>query len=165
MGRNDVSPAANTDSNENLSASHPEKEKPDYLSQLVEYETAQYSYTGLNSLDFSVRNYTPNQKQEGMDWESTLFYSLEDVYADSTEDNQIAYYMVSIYEFLNAQSGNGIRCFVYKNADNGQINKIVTVEQQDEGYLVSDYYYDNGKVNFVFTRTVDVYTPTYATID
>lgn len=165
MGRNDVSPAANTDSNENLSASHPEEEKPDYLSQLVEYETAQYSYTGLNSLDLSVRNYTPNQKQEGMDWDSTLFYSLEDVYADSTEDNQIAYYMVSIYEFLNAQSGNGIRCFVYKNADNGQINKIVTVEQQDEGYLVSDYYYDNGKVNFVFTRTVDVYTPTYATID
>lgn len=140
-------------------------DEPDYIAQLVKYETAQYNYSGLNVLDLSLRDYTPGQKQEGMDWDSTLFYTLEDVYADSDEDNQISNYHMSICNFINAQSGNVIQCFVYRHPDSEQINKIVTVEDQDGHYLVSDYYYDNGKINFVFTRTVDVYTPTYATIE
>ena len=141
------------------------EDKSDSLGQIINCDSAQYNYTGLNTLDLSARNYSPNQKQEGMDWDSALFYTLEDVYTDSTQDNQIAGYQLLNYEFLNAQTGNIIRCVVYKNPENGQINKIVTIEQQNGSYVVSDYYYDNGKVNFVFTRNVDVYTPTYATID
>lgn len=133
--------------------------------QLIVSTDAKYSFNSLAVLDLSLRNYTPNQKQQGMDWDSTLFYTLEDVYADSTADNQIANYQIVNYEFTNAQTQNIIRCVVYKNPDNSQIAKIVTIEKQNGVYLVSDYYYDNGKVNFVFTRTVDVYTPTYATID
>lgn len=133
--------------------------------QLIVSTDAKYSFNSLAVLDLSLRNYTPNQKQQGMDWDSTLFYTLEDVYADSTADNQIANYQIANYEFTNAQTQNIIRCVVYKNPDNSQIAKIVTIEKQNGAYLVSDYYYDNGKVNFVFTRTVDVYTPTYATID
>lgn len=133
--------------------------------QLIVSTDAKYSFNSLAVLDLSLRNYTPNQKQQGMDWDSTLFYTLEDVYADSTADNQIANYQIVNYEFTNAQTQNIIRCVVYKNPDTSQIAKIVTIEKQNGAYLVSDYYYDNGKVNFVFTRTVDVYTPTYATID
>lgn len=133
--------------------------------QLIVSTDAKYSFNSLAVLDLSLRNCTPNQKQQGMDWDSTLFYTLEDVYADSTADNQIANYQIVNYEFTNAQTQNIIRCVVYKNPDTSQIAKIVTIEKQNGAYLVSDYYYDNGKVNFVFTRTVDVYTPTYATID
>ena len=173
MKKDDGELTENTDNSKDLSASASSDgsdvlentNEPDYLNQLVKYEAAQYNYSGLNILDLSVRNIAPGQKQEGMDWDSTLFYTLEDVYADSTEDNQIAQYRMEVYNFTNAQTGNVIQCFVYAHADSGQINKIVTVEQQKDNYLVSDYYYDDGKVNFVFTREVDVYTPTYATID
>ena len=173
MKKDDDNLRENTDDSEDLSTSDfsdgsgvlENTNEPDYLNQLVKYEAVQYSYSGLNILDLSVRNNTPGEKQEGMDWDSTLFYTLEDVYADSAEDNQIAQYRMEVYNFTNAQTGNVIQCFVYAHADSGQINKIVTVEQQKDNYLVSDYYYDDGKVNFVFTREVDVYTPTYATID
>lgn len=142
-----------------------EEEKAEYLSQLINCDTSQYNYTGLNKLDLSLRNYAPNQKQEGMDWDSALFYTLEDVYTDSTQDNQIANYLVLNYDFQDAKNGNLIRCIVYKNPQTEQIHKIVTLQRENDGYHISDYYYDNEKVNFVFSRNVDVYTPTYATID
>lgn len=138
---------------------------PKYLSQLVSYEKAEYNYSGANILDLSLRNYQPNQKQEGMNWDSALLYTLEDISDSSYEDGQIAKYKTDIHNFINLQTGNAIQCFVYTHPDNGQINKIVTVEKQEGGYFVSDYYYDNGKVDFVFTRTAGVYTPTNATID
>lgn len=130
-----------------------------------DFESAKYNFERLAVLDLSLRNYAPGQKQQGMEWDSTLFYTLEDVYADSAADNQIANYQIKNYEFLNTQTQGVIRCVTYGVPDSGQIEKIVTIESQGGAYLVSDYYYDNGKVNFVFTRTVDVYTPTYATID
>lgn len=141
------------------------EEEAEYLSQLINCDTSQYNYTGLNKLDLSLRNYAPNPKQEGMDWNSALFYTLEDVYTDSTQDNQIANYLVLNYDFQDAQNGNLIRCIVYKNPQTEQIHKIVTLQRENDGYHISDYYYDNEKVNFVFSRNVDVYTPTYATID
>lgn len=160
-----------SESNEALATDNTEVEQSQEIStndesrHLVVSENAKYSFNGLTTLDLSMRNYTPGQKQQGMEWDSTLFYTLEDVYADSAEDNQIVNYQIVNFEFLNAKTQNVIRCVVYKAPDTGRIDKIVTIENQNGAYLVSDYYYNNGKVNFVFTRTVDVYTPTYATID
>lgn len=108
---------------------------PKYLRQLVSYEKAEYNYSGANILDLSLRNYQPNQKQEGMNWDSALFYTLEEISDSSYEDGQIAKYKTDIHNFINLQTGNAIQCFVYTHPDNGQINKIVTVEKQEGGYL------------------------------
>lgn len=132
---------------------------------LVSYSKPVYSYSNLTQLDFSKRDYKVGTKELGMSWDSTMFYTLEDIDDNSTADNQIANYNIEKYSFINAATGKEIDCIVYVNPSDSQIGKIVSIEEHNGVYLVSDYYFVNGKLNFVFTRIVDVYTPTYATID
>lgn len=127
-------------------------------------ETPLYYISDVPVIDIHALNYTPATRTEGMTWDSTLFYWLEDVSASNTADGYINNCVVYKTYMRDADTGNLLQYEVYANAENGQIYKIVSIEQLESTLRIIDYYYDDGKPNFIFLREDSVYTPTYATI-
>ncbi|MBO5621609.1 MAG: zinc-ribbon domain-containing protein, partial [Butyrivibrio sp.] len=120
----------------------------------------------FDKLDLSLQNHTPGQKEQGLDWDDTFFYSFEDVDITSDDnDNYIAKTKISEYCF-ETDSGR-LLCEVYSDPATAEIYKIVSIAGPDEEGLlnITDYYYQNGKPYFIFDRKDSLYTPTYATLD
>lgn len=128
-------------------------------------EVPLYTIEDVPSVDFSAANYTPGTKQAGMEWDNALFYWLEDADTLSSEDGNIARCKLTKTLLRNAQTGELIQYEIYSDPDSGAVYKIVSVEGNDGGLKLTDWYYLNGQPNFVFQRYDSVYTPTYATID
>ena len=115
------------------------------------------------TIDLLGIEHEPGTKVRGMQWDSTLFYWLEDIDTSSPEDGNIARCQITRRRMKNASNANTIEYEIYSDAQTGEIYKIVGIEQQGSTLLLTDYYYQNGKVNFIFLRYDSVYTPTYAT--
>lgn len=128
-------------------------------------ETPLYYIEDVPTIDIYAENYTPGTRTEGMTWDSSLFYWLEDVSATDHTDGNIMNCVISKTYMRDSSTGNIIQYEVYADASSGQIYKIVSIEQLETTLRITDYYYDNGKPNFIFLREDSVYTPTYATIE
>ena len=125
--------------------------------------TPQYSISDVPSIDIYAPNYTPNEKSQGIVWDSTLFYWLEDVNVNSSEDGYLAQCRITKNLLRNAESGNLIQYEIYHDPNTDEIYKIVSIEQSGNNLQLVDYYYQSGVPNFAFAREDSVYTPTYAT--
>lgn len=122
-----------------------------------------YTIEDVETIDLSQQSHQPGTKRQGMSWDISLFYWLEDVDNTSDEDGNIADCKITKTQIRNAANGNIIEYEAYRDKETGEIYKIVGIEEQGEFLLLTDYYYLNGKVNFIFLRNDSVYTPTYAT--
>lgn len=122
---------------------------------------------GFLPVDLSRREHTPGEKVSGMEWDKTLFYRLEDTDSLSDDnDNYIAECRVTHYRMYREDSGRDIEYEVYRDPENEAVHKIVSIEETEDGrYELVDYYYVDGKPNFIFQRYDSVYTPTYATLE
>ena len=120
----------------------------------------------LASVDLGRRDHTPGEKISGTEWDETFFYWLEDTDSLSDEnDNYISKCHVTHYQMYRGDSGRNIEYEVYTDPESGAVHKIVSIEQMEDGqYELVDYYYVDGKPNFIFQRYDSVYTPTYATL-
>lgn len=118
-------------------------------------------------LDYKANEQIPNERNTSLEWDRTLFYTLEDVSVENPNDGQINMCNISKVQLKNKETQNLVECEVYKNSTTNEIQKIVTIEKQTDSnfYEVWEYYYQNGEVNFIFYSIRDVYTPTYATVD
>lgn len=118
-------------------------------------------------LDYKANEQTPNPRDTSLEWDRTLFYSLEDVSPTDPNDGQINYCNISKVRLKNKETQKLVECEIYKHPTTNEIQKIVTIEKQTNTglYEVWEYYYQNAKVNFIFYSLRDVYTPTYATPD
>lgn len=125
--------------------------------------TPQYSIPDVPSIDIYASNFTPNEKSQGIVWDSTLFYWLEDVNVNSSEDGYLAQCRITKNLLRNAESGNLIQYEIYHDPNTDEIYKIVSIEQSGDNLQLVDYYYQGGVPNFAFAREDSVYTPTYAT--
>ncbi len=123
-----------------------------------------YYIENIPVIDINAQNYTPGVRTEGLAWDKTLFYWLEDVSATDHTDGNINNCVIYKTYMRDADTGNILQYEVYADASTGQIYKIVSIEQLEGKLRIIDYYYDNGKPNFIFVREDSVYTPTYATI-
>lgn len=131
----------------------------------VEDMTPLYSITDVATINTYEQRYTPGVKQEGIKWDSTLFYWLEDVDQNSSEDGYLAKCHISKTLLRSAETGELIQYEIYRDPESNVIYKIVSIESKDGQLELIDYYYDaDGKPNFAFKRTDSIYTPTYATI-
>lgn len=131
----------------------------------VESMTPLYSISDVAVIDTYARNYTPGIKQEGIKWDSSLFYWLEDIDQTTNEDGYLAKCHISKTLLRSADTQELIQYEIYRDPQTGVIYKIVSIEPKDGQLELIDYYYDeSGKPNFAFKRTDSVYTPTYATI-
>lgn len=118
---------------------------------------------GLNYL--APRKYFPAVRNTSLEWDRTLFYTLEDVSEEKADDGQINYYKINKKQGINAANNNLIEFEIYSHPTSNDIQKIVTIEHCDDYLDIYEYYFQEGKINFVFQTTNVVYTPTYATPD
>lgn len=115
-------------------------------------------------IDLAAHNHQPSARDISSRWDKGLFYWLEDIGGD--DDNHIADCILTRMELKRAESGTPIKYEVYREPQSGEIQKIVSIEKKEDGSLeLSDYYYREGKPDFVFRRSDYIYTPSYATID
>lgn len=119
---------------------------------------------GVGMIDLKARNYQPGARDMSARWNKELFYWLEDIGGE--DDNHIADCILTRMELVRTDSGTPVEYEVYRDSETGQIQKIVSIETREDGRLeLSDYYYQDGKPDFVFRRDDSIYTPSYATID
>ncbi len=116
------------------------------------------------TVDLTARDHEPAARDLSAKWDKKLFYWLEDIGGE--DDNHIAEMTLARMRLTRADNGEPIEYEVYSDPETGEIFKIVSIENKEDGGVeLSDYYYRSGKPNFVFRRSDSVYTPTYATID
>lgn len=139
-------------------------EELDKFHQILEW--IDVNDNGMLGLDYMApKQYYPAVRDTSLTWDKTLFYTLEDVSQEKADDGQINYYKVGKKQAYNTVNKNLIDFEVYAHPVSGDIQKIVAIEHCD-GYLdIYEYYFRDGKLNFIFQSTNVVYTPTYATPD
>lgn len=139
-----------------------DKGTKDALNENIE-EMPLYSISDVGMVDLSGENHALGVKQPGMAWDSSLFYWLEDVDTTSPDDGYIAKCRVTKTLLRDAQTQKLRQYEMYSDPDSGAIYKIVSIEETEDGVDLVDYYYQNGRPDFIFKRDDTVYTPTYAT--
>lgn len=126
-------------------------------------QTPLYSISDAAWVDLSAGNHVLGTKQPGMAWDSSLFYWLEDIDPASPEDGYLARCVMTKTLLRDAQSGKLRQYEIYSDPENGAVYKIVSIEETEGGLELVDYYYRDGRPDFIFSREDTVYTPTYAT--
>lgn len=117
-------------------------------------------------ISFRTISRTPAKRDKSYSWDKSLFYSLEDIRVDSDQDGKINHYDVERKKFTNLDSGNEMEYEIYRNPATDKINKIISIEYlENELEIISYYYTDNGKVNFIFKKKDTNYVPDYASPD
>lgn len=134
-------------------------------SQLAGEEIPLYSNVRPVVVDLYAENRNPGVKAAGMEWDSTLFYWLEDCDTTSATGGNIARSRVTKTQMLTVDTWDLVQYEVYHNPDTDAVCKIVSIYKSGDELTLTDYYYQDGRPNFIFERTDSVYTPTYATID
>lgn len=79
----------------------------------------------------------------------------------NTIDKEISSYNLNQKQFENSQTGNKVDVDIYSEPTTGDIQKIVTIESvtEENNLEITDYYYQNGKVLFIFKRNENYYRP------
>ena len=117
-------------------------------------------------IDIYKKNKSPNARNYKADWNSKIFYTLEDINTKSSKDGQIKKYKLVRKELINKKNGNRIEYEVYKHPKTGKMHKITSIEHRKNDLEITDYYYDDkGKPNFVYQRKDSIYTPVYASFE
>jgi len=140
----------------------------------LEAETFVKEVAGMNNgttaaaeIDIYAAVYQPAARNKTFKWDSSIFYSLEDVDKTKTTDGLINSYSIEKKQITNSVSGNLIEYEIYRNPSLALVNKITSIEHMpDNTLLITDYYYtDAGQINFIFVHNDTVYTPSYASPD
>lgn len=118
-----------------------------------------------SKIDVRAQNYEPAKSVKGKSWDSSLFYSLEDVQGRKG-GGRINNYRIERKQFINSETGNVMEYEVYRNPKKKTINKIVSIEHAEGILNIMEYYYTNkGKVNFILSYQDSNYLPNYANAD
>lgn len=118
-------------------------------------------------IDIYSALYKPAARNKTLKWDSSIFYSLEDVDKTKTGDGLINSYYIEKKQLTNAATGNLIEYEIYRNPNSGLVNKITSIEHMPDTTLeIMEYYYtDAGQINFIFAHKDTIYTPSYASPD
>ena len=128
--------------------------------------TPLYELNSVDTIDIYAQNHTPGDKTDAIVFESTYTYWMEDLEETINRDGYWEKCLISKKLLRNAETGELIQYEIYRDPDNQQIFKIVSIEPKDGQLELIDYYYDDtGKPNYIFKRSDRIYTPTYATQD
>lgn len=109
-------------------------------------------------INFKEDNFTPGEKQLNNRTQEAI-----DVF--SLVNRELASYSVIQKQLINAETNNEIDCDVYLEPSTGDIRKIVTIEYLTEALEITDYYFMDGQVHFMFRRQENYYRPVAAQQD
>ena len=100
---------------------------------------------------------------EPLEWDSTLFYWLEDPDPNDDYGGNLKNYEI-IYGSKKDGGEDRIRYEIYKNRENGELNKVtVRTSSGNKLGLRTDYYFDEDGINFIFERPDSEKPLSYAT--
>ncbi|MBO6133521.1 MAG: hypothetical protein J6P05_04215 [Lachnospiraceae bacterium] len=100
---------------------------------------------------------------EPLEWDSTLFYWLEDTDPNDDYGGNLKNYEI-IYGSKKDGGEDRIRYEIYKNRENGELNKVtVRTSSGNKLGLRTDYYFDEDGINFIFERPDSEKPLSYAT--
>ena len=86
------------------------------------------STSSIDKISIYDEKLVPNARGANFRWDSTIFYSLEEISPDSYEDGMINFYTIEKKQLYNADSNNLMEYEIYRNPNTNAVNKIVSIE-------------------------------------
>lgn len=133
----------------------PEEITPEVLPENIIDVSALYNIE-TGEIDYSQTIAEPEKRNENYVWTDTVFSKLENV-------NNPADSLVNSYEFSRKDAiVNGDKKMefqIFTNPDTERAEKITTKEYCGEVVETTNYYYDNGRINYVAQYISDVDLP------
>lgn len=109
-----------------------------------------------NYIDYSQTLFKPAKRNAALTWEDTVFSRLENV--KNPAEAAVNSYQFS-RKFASREDDKQMEFDVYTNPENGRIEKITAVEYCGDDIETIDYYYDNGKINYIAQHRSLINTP------
>ena len=128
------------------SESAPEKIQDEEWVADHEMDPKQIDESVEDVVDYSVIRFRPGKRDKTLKWKDSVFSRIENVNDPSDAPvNKYDYKRVTVQLPDNLTS----EYKVYTNPDTGHVEKITEVEDCNGIFQISDYYYDDGNINYV----------------
>jgi len=108
------------------------------------------------TIDYSVIHFEPATRDLTLTWKDTVFSKLENT-KKPIEALINTYSMAR--KWATREDGKKMEFEIYTNPDSNKTEKIVAIEHCGDYLEILDYYYDNGKINYIDQRSMIINTP------
>ena len=125
----------------------PEPTKAPVADEEIDHEKSLEELTDPETgiVDYSVVHFSPGKRNKDLKWKDTVFSRIENVKDPANAPvNTYDYKRVSVQLAGNESSDYK----VYTDPDTGRVEKITEVRKCGDKLLITDYYYDDGNLNY-----------------
>lgn len=109
-----------------------------------------------HTIDYTVIFYEPNKRNAKLTWEDTVFSRIEN--PKNPSEAAISSYLMT-RTWATREDGKKMEFESYTNPETNCIEKITAIEHCGDYIEVLDYYYDNGKINYIAQHQAIINTP------
>lgn len=109
-----------------------------------------------NTIDYTAIFYEPNKRNAKLTWQDTVFSRLENP-ANPSEAAIRSYPMTRTW--ATREDGKQMEFETYTNPETGKAEKITAIEHCGDYLEILDYYYDDGKINYIAQHQAVINTP------
>lgn len=109
-----------------------------------------------NTIDYTAIFYEPNKRNSKLTWQDTIFSKLEN--PKNPSEAVINSYSLT-RTWATREDGKKMEFETYTNPETGKIEKITAIEHCGDYTEILDYYYDNGKINYIAQHQAVINTP------
>lgn len=149
----DTSGSENTVPTEPAAGETPEEEEP-MEEELIDVSSL---VSGDNNyIDYSQTMFKPAKRDTALTWEDQVFSKLENV--KNPSEAPVNKYLFS-RKYAVREDDKKMEFLVYTNPETGKAEKITAIEYCGDDIETIDYYYDNGKINYIAQHRSVINTP------
>ena len=102
--------------------------------------------------EYKISSYKVGQRQKLKDDKKAI-----EMFSEANKN--IGKYKIGQMRFKNGETDNIMDIEIYREMDTGYTRKIVAIEYLEDRLFITDYYYKDGNVGFVFEREENYYRP------
>lgn len=107
-------------------------------------------------IDYTTIHFQPAKRDVSLTWKDTVFSTLENLKDPSNAK-------INTYKFTRKwatrDDGKPMEFEIYTNPETDKIEKITAIEHCGDYLEIMDYYYDNGKINYIAQHQTIIDTP------
>lgn len=108
-------------------------------------------------VDFAAEVARPGKREEGLKWKDTVFTRLEQPKNPKNAPiNKLSYKRL----FVRSKDNEDIELDVFFDMESDLVEKVTQITSQADGLNTTDFYYDDGRINYVavYDEIIDVPT-------
>lgn len=109
-----------------------------------------------HTIDYTAIFYEPNKRNIKLTWEDTVFSRIEN--PKNPSKAAIHSYLMT-RTWATREDGKKMEFETYTNPETNRIEKITAIEHCGDYIEVLDYYYNNGKINYIAQHQAIINTP------